>query len=239
MLDINLLPEEYKVAEGTPKPRLMTTLVGTIIVTVMLVFWGVYHFTVYKIAGFKRDSLAEEVKSNEQKVQEYQRLGREIARLGKREETVKEVWQDRVVWSKKIDQLIDLVPSHVWLKRIMVRGPEAVRGVRGDELAGAGKLILECVSASGDPRYVSDFFRVLLGERASENNAIERSREFAADFVALGHDGGKRVEYEVVTPEGSKEKREGWAVNITLFFKPPAPAKPEKKPIRSAGEKAT
>jgi len=218
MLEINLLPEEYRVGEGTPKPRLFTTIIGVALVCVLLVGYGLYHFTAYRPAVDKHDFLTQEIKKNEEKKKVFDTLRAEIAVLSKRRDALEEVWLARTEWSRKLDQLTDLVPSYIWLKRIIARPPEEARVRRGDELAGDGKLILECVSDSDNPGYLSEFFRVLLGEKAPEGGSIERSREFAADFVALGHDGGKTTTYEVMSPDGEEEDRTGWAVNVTLFY---------------------
>lgn len=238
MLEINLLPEEYMVGEGTPKPRFFTTIIGVAAVCVLLVFYWLYHWTAYKPAVTRKEVLTEEIKKNEVRKKEYDTLRAEISALGRRRDALEELWQVRPTWSKKLDQLTDLVPSYVWLKRIVVRPPEAVRGRRGDEFEGGGKLILECVSDSSNPGYLSEFYRVLLGEKAPEGGTVERSREFAADFVALGHDGGKVTEYKIVTEAGIEEERKGWAANITLFYEPPEP-KEKARSTRAASARAT
>jgi Tfp pilus assembly protein PilN len=238
MLEINLLPEEYRVGEGTPKPRFFTTIIGVAAVCVLMVFYWLYHWTAYRPEVTRKEVLTEDIKKNEVIKKDYDKLRAEITSLRRRRDALEELWQTRMAWSKKLDQLTDLVPSYVWLKRIVVRPPDEARGRRGDAFEGGGKLILECVSDSNNPGYLSEFYRVLLGAKAPEGGDIERSHEFAADFVALGHDGGKMTEYKMVTEAGIEEDRKGWATNITLFYEPPEP-KEKPRGTRAAGAQAT
>ena len=236
MIDINLLPEEFRVVEGTPKPRLVASYLGVAIALTLLALLGIQYFA-YEAELANNEQLTERKAQLEKKAEEYDDVQREIAMLSKRRDVISTVLQKRLIWSPKLDQLIDLIPDYVQLGRITLREPEQTRGAGRGKAAPQGKLILSCRSNSDDPRFVSNFYRILLGEHAAEGGEIERSREFAQDFLSLGHDGGKLVELEVEeTAVGADEELpEGWEFNITLLYEQPEVEKPAaapKKPKR-------
>ena len=237
MIDINLLPEEFRVVEGTPKPRLVASYLCVAITLILLALLGIQYFA-YEAELANNEQLIERKGQLEKKAEEYDDVQREIGQLSKRRDVIATLLQQRLVWSPKLDQLIDLVPDYVQFGRITLRKPEETRGKGRAKTAPQGKLILSCRSNSEDPRFVSSFYRVLLGERPPDSGEIERSLAFARDFVSLGHDGGKLVELEVdeTAADAGEEPPEGWEFNITLLYERPqvekpaaAPEKPKKR----------
>jgi len=237
MIDINLLPEEHRTVEGTPKPRLVVTYVGLAAVLVLVALLGWYYLQHITALRTKED-LQTRKADLEVKAKAFDDLQRQIARLKKRRDVVDKLWQKRVVWSKKLDELIDLVPKYVRVDRITLRRPEQRRGKRTRGEAPQGKLIIACKGNTDDTRHISSFYRVLLGEFAPQDGEIERSRLFAGDFVTLGHDGGKLVDLELPPDmEGTRaEKPEGWEVNITLFYEEPTEERPAGRPAGASGQ---
>jgi len=237
MIDINLLPQEYRQIEGTPKPRLVVTYVGVAAVLVLGALLGYYYLHHITALRVKEDLQTRKV-DLEKKAKVFDDLQRQIARLKKRRDVVAKLWQKRIVWSRKLDELIDLVPKYVRVDRITLRTPEQQRGKRTRGEAPQGKLIIACKGNTEDTRYISSFYRVLLGELAPQDGEIERSRRFAGDFVTLGHDGGRLVDLELPPEvEGTNvEKPKGWEVNITLFYEEPVEEKPAARPAAASGQ---
>lgn len=237
MIDINLLPEEHREVEGTPKPRLAVTYVGLAAVLVLGALLA-YYYLQHIAALQKKEDLQTQKADLEVKAKEFNDLQRQISRLSKRRDVVAKLWQNRIIWSRKLDELIDLIPKYVQIDRITLKAPEQQRGKRGRDDVPQGKLIIACKGNTEDTRYISSFYRVLLGELAPPDGEIERSRRFAGDFVTLGHDGGKLVDLDLPPGVDAREitKPEGWEVNITLFYEEPAEDKHAAGPVAAPGQ---
>ena len=200
----------------------------------LLAYYYLQHITALR----RKEDLQTRKADLEVKAKVFDDLQRQIARLGKRRDVVTQLWKKRVVWSRKLDELIDLVPKYVRIDRVTLKAPEQQRGKRGRGEAPQGKLIIACKGNTEDTRYISKFYRVLLGELPPDDGEIARSRLFAGDFVTLGHDGGKLVDLDPPpgTENSKSDKPEGWEVNITLFYEEPADDKRASRPAAASGQ---
>ncbi len=238
MLEINLVPEEYKRTERTPLPRFVTIIVGVVLVAVGLVAVFFVKLAWLDAATATNSALEQRVASLAEDAKRYDELVNDITQLEKRRQVISDLWQKRVIWSRKLDELIDLVPAYVWVSDLNLVEPTrtsarraARAGASGAE--NAGKLTMDVVTDSADWRRIADFWRILIGEEpvlADPN--LERSQQFAADFIELGHDGGRIQRYDAPAPDGSGEtiERSGVSSGITLFVR-------SREPV-AAGQRA-
>jgi Tfp pilus assembly protein PilN len=111
MIEINLLPQEYRPRDSTNVP-LLGTVVGGIIVVCFL------FFTWMKVQGEVRD-LETKNTGSEKKIaildaeaKKIDKLKEEIDRQKSRQETIIEISQSKVMWSQKLEQFSDIMRSY-------------------------------------------------------------------------------------------------------------------------------
>jgi len=201
MIEVNLLPEEYRRTEITPLPRLITIVVGVIVV-VGGFFLLMQKYLNIRSAKALRDDNRGRVERAEKVIEEYNRLRSEINEIETRLSAIKDIWQSRLLWAIKLDQLADVVPNYVGLTSLSLDEPRGrTRAGRG---AIGGTLKMKCISASDNEKRLANFLRTLKGEIRSENRDVpeEVSKEFFADFVEVISSGwSKRESDEYVERE--------------------------------------
>ncbi|MHC4916460.1 MAG: PilN domain-containing protein [Planctomycetota bacterium] len=107
MIEINLLPPEHRPVERTPLPRLLTILVGVLMTMVGLVFWATFTFV--WIPSAKRllnEARQSEVKKRKQR-QEVEEIIRTLEVYTKRETTLRNLYMERLRWTRILDRLAD------------------------------------------------------------------------------------------------------------------------------------
>ena len=193
MIEVNLLPQEYRRREMTPLPRLITIVVGVIIVV------GGFFFLMQKYLDIRnakdlRGERQEEVKRAEKIIEEFNRLSAEINEIKVRITAIEDIWQSRLEWAVKLDQLTDVVPSYVGLTDLSL--VEARGRPRPGAFATAGTLKMKCISASDNEKRLANFLRTLKGEIRSENSDVpeEVSKKFSEDFVEVIDSGWNKQE---------------------------------------------
>ncbi len=155
MIEINLLPAQYKAVERTAPAVLLTLLGGGILLALSL---GGYFFAAnsararveekgeYQARLDKARKEAEEVRLIEKRIEEAQG----------RIDTVLAISQTKVYWAMKIEQLLTIIPSYVWIDALYVREPPDKKGQPGQPI----RLELEC-HARGSSGRVPEFMQVL------------------------------------------------------------------------------
>jgi hypothetical protein len=135
MIQINLLPPEYRPRTGTPVARFAAIVVGIVMV---LSAGGAYAYThfieVTKVRELRR-SREEEVRSSEMQRDRSLRLQSEIDSYEQRRFAIQTINRSRTLWSRKLDQFFDVVTSRdvddtsaLWLEQCEV--PVKVVSVR-------------------------------------------------------------------------------------------------------------
>ena len=112
MIQINLLPDEYRKRSGTPIARFVATLVGVVAVLGACGMYGYTHFIELKRATDLRDSRAAETETKERLGDRSLALQREIDAYTKRRKAIQTISRSRTLWSKKLDQFFDIVTGH-------------------------------------------------------------------------------------------------------------------------------
>jgi len=127
MIQINLLPPEYRPRSGTPVARFVAIVAGVILVAGAGGAYAYTHFIeLAKVQELK------EARDEERRAKEMQRdrslaLQREITVYEKRREAIQTINRSRTLWSRKLDQFFDIVTGQanedaykVWLETIEV-----------------------------------------------------------------------------------------------------------------------
>lgn len=109
MIRINLLPEEFRRKARTPI-KLVLALVGAVTVNAGLVTWWAFQFfNVQTQIESEAKLLQDEVDGLNNQVQYYSALDSEAKAYKSRESTLQGITSSRISWTKKLDELIDVV----------------------------------------------------------------------------------------------------------------------------------
>lgn len=200
MIQINLLPPEYRPTTGTPVARFVAIVVG---IVVILSAGGVYAYTHFielsKVRELKR-SRQEEVSSMEMQRDRSQRLQDEIDMYDRRRRAIKTINRSRTLWSRKLDQFFEIVTANdaddssaIWLETVGVptkvislrRKRSSRRKSKGVEPSSQFKFegFLAMADDSDAPALLSAFHKSLTGDPEGTN----RVTEFYSDFIKINN----------------------------------------------------
>jgi len=201
MIQINLLPPEYRPRSGTPVARFAAIVVGIVLV---LSAGGAYAYTHFieltKVRELRR-SREEEVRSTEMQRDRSQRLQHEIDGYQQRRTAIQTINRSRTLWSRKLDQFFDLVTSRdvddtsaLWLetcevpvKAVSVRRRRPSKRKKTKVIEPAAQFKVDCFMAmSNDAEalaLLSTFHKALTGDPERTGD----STEFFADFLTINN----------------------------------------------------
>jgi Tfp pilus assembly protein PilN len=194
MIEIDLLPEEYRRPEMTPLPRRLVIYIGAALISSCLFVLIWFHFIHLPSLRNVKDDLINQERMKAQEVKKYEELTAEINRFNQRRQTIEQIWQTRVLWARKLDQLCDLVPSYIWFSNVSLQEPHMAEKDVG------GKLLLDCHSQGPDVNHFAEFLRILQGQYEGEKGRI--GQEFFDDFISLTSSGWtKKILRDYEPPE--------------------------------------
>lgn len=155
MITINLLPQELRRRSGPPVKVLAATAAATAALSTLVAVWGWLAFGVAAEVESRRAQLALEMDGLRPQLQYNQSLDAEIRVAAAREAKLATVNKERVIWTEKVDELIDVVNAgnevehFIWFDDLAVNQGDAARGGRRQP----GFLKVAGHSGSGaDPR---------------------------------------------------------------------------------------
>jgi Tfp pilus assembly protein PilN len=145
MIRINLLPEEYRRKSRTPL-KLMAALSAVVAVNTMLAAWlGWLAFGVAGEIESQRLVLQLEMDGLTPQVTYFRALEKESKQYKSRETTLAAITKSRVVWTRKLDELMDVVnrgdegQRHlVWFDDLTVTTQANARDKSGGSLRASG-----------------------------------------------------------------------------------------------------
>jgi Tfp pilus assembly protein PilN len=109
MISVNLLPEEYRRRAKSPIGIIAAISAAVLINASLFASWGYLHFGVKANVATTRDVLQADLAGLQWQVDYHNSLKAEIATRSQREQTLAEITKDRVLWTKTLDELIDVV----------------------------------------------------------------------------------------------------------------------------------
>ena len=111
MLTVNLLPEESRRRAKSPIGMIAAISAAVLINTSLFAYWGYLHFGVSANIATTRDVLQADLSGLTWQVDYHNSLEAEIATRSQREQTLAEITKSRVLWTKTMDELIDVVQN--------------------------------------------------------------------------------------------------------------------------------
>ena len=203
MIRVNLLPQEYRKAEATPLKQFFSVIGAAVIVTIAAVGWAWVHFGMLDGAITDRDAKKAEVDNQQAALKQVSDLEAWVGEYKGRYEKIDQVAQNRLVLSRKLDELWEVVVNpvqtnryEVWLQNLSFSlAPTAKTG---------GAVQFAGTSAGQRWHRASDFHEDLM------------KSDFYKDFAELTYPHGQKVELA----GKNREPKEGWTFNITTSLKP-------------------
>jgi hypothetical protein len=203
MIRVNLLPQEYRKAEATPLKQFFSVIGAAVIVTVSAVAWAWVHFGLLDQALTDRDAAKAGVDNQQSQLKQVADLEAWVGEYRGRYEKIDQVAQNRLVLSRKLDELWEVVVNpvqtnryEVWLQNVSFSlAPTAKTG---------GAVQFAGTSAGQRWHRASDFHEDLM------------KSDFYKDFAELTYPHGQKVDLA----GKNREPKEGWTFNITTSLKP-------------------
>lgn len=221
MTRINLIPADMRRAEATPL-RVLIPVVSSILVVVGVTFtWAFIHFGSLSTSRADLESAKSELAALETSRKYVEALKDELAEFKNREKTVKGIAASRVLWTRKLDQLLDVATNDndgqdylLWLDSIEVKQPQLNPGLKGPTPGETVRVQGWCFAEKNPLENFNTFHRKL------------RESPFYADFADMPNPAGKTEEFD-----GALRPKTAWTVDLTL----PMKAREEKKPAGRPG----
>ena len=141
MIQVNLLPPEYRKAESTPVGRFLAIVAGAVLVTSGLVAYGFVHYSKLKGIREVRASIEAQYTNKAAQAKTAQALQTEISAYQTRRKAIQSVARVRIMRSRKLDEFLDVIHAgndrtsyYVWLRKLSVKPGRA--GRRGKPSSG-------------------------------------------------------------------------------------------------------
>jgi Tfp pilus assembly protein PilN len=109
MILINLLPDEYRRQRRTPVKLMLVSAAAVAVNASLLAYWGWLAFGVTAGVQSQRDVLRLEMDSITPQIAYHRELEGENRTYESRESTLASITQGRVSWTRKMDELIDVI----------------------------------------------------------------------------------------------------------------------------------
>jgi len=137
MIHINLLPEEYRRASRVPIKFTVGVCLAVAVNCSMLAWWSWMAFGVKAEVNSELAVLTDTMESISPQIAYHDSLEKENTIYKSRESTLRQITGNRMSWTRKVDELIDVVneggddePYLVWFKDLSVT--QNVNSTRGD-----------------------------------------------------------------------------------------------------------
>lgn len=157
MIQINLLPEEYRRADATPLPMFLTIIVGVITVGFLLAWWLILSHSLRNVQ-IKNDELISLRDKWKKEAEEVDRISKEIQAFEKRQETIINISKSKIMWSQKLKQVSEVFNQYkdFWVDSVTMTSSNP---------AAAGSLSLGAFCQGASYAKVAEFRETLRGNR--------------------------------------------------------------------------
>lgn len=203
MIRVNLLPPEYRKVDGPPIGRVVALVVGAFLVTSAVGGWGYVHFGLLADAEKQREEKEEDLQQLRRMAERSQALLAEFTEYQRRRETIEKIGASRILWSRKLDELSDIIFNKgdqkeylVWLSSVRTvggRNPESPVGLHIQGLCGGS-----------------------LSNLSTFNGRIKETREFFDDFTKVDPPAGTQKPLD-----GNRYPKVAWDFSFVMDHKQP------------------
>jgi Tfp pilus assembly protein PilN len=226
MIRINLLPKGLQQAARTPLKLFVTFIIGVVITLLSACSFGYLWFNTVVLEE-RQERKKEEVEHLKANAAEVDSLLDDIEDYKERERAIISIKTNRILWSRKLDELIQLTPSYVWIIRLSMNelDPGEYKWEKGKEQTG-GSLRLKCYSSGNQVtrmtnfrqrlKNVDEFYLKFIDEKIKPEN-------FYSDFINISH-----PEWKFVLLEGFKDPN-NIKFSVRLDLRPLVEKKKESK----------
>lgn len=192
MIQVNLLPPEYRPQAGTPVARFAAIVSGVVLFVGASCAYAYTHFVQVAKVREVRALREETCKSKEAQRDRSLELQKEIDEYEQRRRAIQTINRNRVLWSRKLDQFFDIVANReatysAWLDELEVptqlatnRRSGGLGGpADGGQMRFSGYLAME--KANEGPAQNSAFYKALTGDPETTRH----TSEFFEDFLSI------------------------------------------------------
>jgi hypothetical protein len=184
MIKVNLLPPEHRKVEGTPVARLVTTVASVMLVAGVATWWAVFHFGALARVRDDREEKEQDLASLKAQAERSEALLREFKEYQRRRDTIEKIGASRILWSKKLDEMADLIHDKGDVKRHLV-WLKSIRTGNGRFPTSPVQLVIQGLSGGDQFHKLADF-----------NADIKKSEDFFPDFYGIDPPDGRQVPLE-------------------------------------------
>lgn len=178
MIEINLLPQEYRVGDRTNFPLIATLAVGLVVVGGLLLWLAQLNGQVTD-AKAKVEELTEREKDLKIEAEKVKKIEEEIKRQKTRQDTIVSISQSKIMWSLKLVQLSDVMKQ---FDKFWIQNMTLTRSTRG-----GGQLSFSASATGRDMRDVAKFKDAL----QNDPNFFYHFEELKSESVQVQNLGGK------------------------------------------------
>ena len=121
MIEINLLPPQYRTVERTPLPVFLGMIGGLVVVAALGLYLIKLNIPTRRLEEQRiqltgiRDAKAKEV-------EDIRKIERELQESQGRIDTVLGIAESKVYWAQKLDNLVRILPSYAWIESLNYDG---------------------------------------------------------------------------------------------------------------------
>lgn len=209
MINVNLLPNEFRKRERTPIRIFLATMAASVVVAGT---GGAFAYLRFGQLASEVQTLArltEDRQAMEGQVKHHAALTTEVGEKEKWQQAIKDLRNGRITWSRKFDQLIDLVSQASDQGRYLIWFTDLAVTQTVDGKTNGGTVSVKGLSSGDDVGKVALFFGDL------------KRHEFFQGFAAASEPEGK-------VPEGANAGTVEFPLTLTLQGRDPKKLDPKK-----------
>lgn len=140
MIEINLLPQEYRPRDSTNVPLMLTILGGVVVVCGLFFYWMSVEAEVRELVRVNEE-LTQKKADLENEAKKVDKLKEDIERQKSRQETIIEISQSKVMWSQKLEQFAGIMKNYpaFWVSQLgLTKGAGRGGSVLSMRMSGLG-----------------------------------------------------------------------------------------------------
>lgn len=124
MIEINLLPPEYRPRETTNVPFMLTLVAGFIVIGGLFLYWMKSEAELQELTH-KNETLQRTKEEKERDAKKVDLLKAEIELQKTRQQTIIDIGQSKVMWSQKLEQLSSIMVNFkaFWISNMALTRP--------------------------------------------------------------------------------------------------------------------
>jgi Tfp pilus assembly protein PilN len=209
MIKVNLLPLEYRKVERTPVLRFVTIVCGVLLSASAIGAFLYVHFGMLVKVESKRVEFEEQYHTKKIMADRSLALEKEAREYKKRRGTIEKIGQNRLLWSRKLDELSDVIHNKgdtkrhlVWLNSVRTLAPG-----KGQ----SGGIYIKGYSGGTEIHRLSDFHLDL------------KNSEFFQDFGIIDNPEGRVTDFR-----DDRVPKTAWEFDFNIRMKPADPKKKKR-----------